>query len=183
MAKIRYKKIPKKLIASAALIALLGGGAAYQALDTVADFEGYVPEGYRDPVGIPTKCFGDTRDVTVGKEYTFEECQASLNEHLYEIARPVTRCVKGFQDLHDKTKIALVSMAYNIGSGAMCKSSIVKFFNAGNHERGCRRMAEVYKYATDRRTGEKKELPGLAKRRNFESNLCLQGVRAKAGGD
>ncbi len=45
MGRIPYRKPPKKVVASAALIALLGGGAAYLSLDTVADFEGYVPEG------------------------------------------------------------------------------------------------------------------------------------------
>ena len=73
MGRIPYRKPSKKVVASAALIALLGGGAAYLSLDTVADFEGYVPEGYKDPVGIPTKCWGDTRDVIVGQEYSFEE--------------------------------------------------------------------------------------------------------------
>lgn len=176
MGKIRYRKPPKKVVASAALIALLGGGA-YLAIDTTADFEGYVPEGYLDPVGIPTKCWGDTRNVTVGMEYTFEECTRSLNEHMVELVKPLTKCIKNFDKLPDKTKAALASMTYNIGSGAMCKSTIVQRINAGNVEGGCRRMAEIYKYATDRRTGKKVELPGLVKRRNYESAMCLAGLK------
>ena len=172
MAKIRYRIPPKKVLASAALIALLGGvGAAQLATDTVEEFEGYVPEGYSDPVGIPTKCWGDTRDVVLGKEYTFEECSRSLNEHLYELAVPVTRCVKNFDKLPDKTKAALISMTYNIGSGAMCKSSIVQRMNAGNIEGGCKRMAEIYK------TAKGIELKGLVVRRKYESEMCLAGLK------
>ena len=176
MPKIPYRKPPRKVIVSAALIALLGGGA-YLALDTTAEFEGYVPEGYVDPVGIPTKCWGDTRNVVVGQEYTFEECSRSLNEHMVELVQPLTRCIKGFADLPDKTKAAIASMTYNIGSGAMCKSSIVQRMNRGDLQGGCKRMAEIYKYATDRKTGKKVALKGLERRRNYESAMCLAGLK------
>lgn len=171
MAKIPYKKLPRAVVPSLAIVALLGAGAAFLSLETVEEFEGYVPEGYLDPVGIPTKCFGDTRNVVVGQQYTFEECSRSLNDHLYELAAPVTICIKGFDGLPDKTKAALVSMAYNIGSGAFCKSSVARYFNAGDRERGCRRIAEIYKTARGRK------LPGLVRRRNFESQMCLLGLK------
>ena len=171
--KINYKKFPGKVIASGALIALLGASGAALYLDTVEEFEGYVPEGYRDPVGIPTKCFGDTRDVIVGKEYTAEECAKSLNDHAYELAAPVMRCMPGLAGENDKTKAAILSMAYNIGNGAMCKSSVARYYNAGQKERACKRMAEIYK------TARGKELPGLVRRRNYESKMCLQGLNEK----
>ena len=171
MARIPYKIPPKKVLPSLALITLLGAGAAALSIDKVADFEGYVPEGYKDPVGIPTKCWGDTRNVILGHRYTFEECSRSLNEHMYELALPLTKCVKDFKWLPEKTKAALVSMTYNIGNGAMCKSTVVQYFNNGNWERGCKRMAEIYK------TAKGKELPGLVKRRNYESEMCLQGLK------
>lgn len=55
VAKIPYRKIPGKVVAGAALVALLGVGAAQLGIETVADFEGYVPSAYLDPVGIWTK--------------------------------------------------------------------------------------------------------------------------------
>ena len=73
MARIPYRKVPGKIVAGAALVALLGAGAANLTLETVADFEGYVPAAYQDPVGIWTKCWGDTYDVTPGATYTFDE--------------------------------------------------------------------------------------------------------------
>ncbi len=75
MARIRYRKSPG-VVASAVLIAAFAVGgsvawyeaqeAAQLAVSTVEEFEGYVPEAYLDPVGILTKCYGDTRNVRPG---------------------------------------------------------------------------------------------------------------------
>ena len=176
MAKIPYQKLPKKLTPSNALMLLLGT-AAVQYLAITADFEGYVPVGYKDPVGIATKCLGDTTNVVVGKKYSFAECERSINEHSVEIIKPVRKCIKGFDNLPDKTKAAISSMAYNIGPKAMCDSSIVKYANAKNYTRMCNRMREIYLYATDRKTGKKVVLKGLEIRRNREADLCLEGVK------
>lgn len=173
MAKIPYRKIPGKLVAGAALVALLGAAAAQLAIDEVAQHEGYVPQAYRDPVGIWTKCFGDTHDVTPGAAYTFEECMRSLNGQVAAHARPILKCIPSLADQPDKVKAAMVSMAYNIGPAAFCSSSVARHANAGDWERACRRMAQIYK------TAGGKELPGLVKRRRDESELCLQGLEDK----
>ena len=69
--KIPYKKSPG-VIASVVLIAVFASGSiayeqaektAQQAVSLVEEFEGYVPEAYLDPVGIWTKCYGDTTNV------------------------------------------------------------------------------------------------------------------------
>lgn len=177
MSRIPYRKVPGKIVAGAALVALLGVGAAQLTVEQVAEFEGYVPQAYQDPVGIWTKCWGDTTDVTPGTTYTFEQCLKSLNDHTAELATPVMRCIPALGEQHDKTMAAMMSMAYNIGPGAFCKSSVARYANAGEWERACRRMAEIYK------TAKGKELPGLVKRRRLESDLCLQGLREKAAGE
>lgn len=171
MAKIPYRKIPGKLIASAALVTLLGAGAASLTLERVAGSEGYVPEAYLDPVGIWTKCFGDTYGVVPGESYTFDQCLASLNFQITRHAKPVLDCIPALHIMPDKTKAAMVSMAYNIGTNGFCSSSVARFANAGNWERACLRMAEIYT------TAKGQELPGLVKRRKDESNLCLEGLR------
>ena len=166
----RYRKIPGKLVASTALVALLGSGAWFT-LNEVASHEGYVPEAYRDPVGIWTKCFGDTYDVTPGMEYTFEQCLDSLNRQVLAHAAPVMKCIPELKERHYKTTAAMVSMAYNIGTGGFCRSSVAQKANAGDWEGACRRMSEIY------RTAGGKELPGLVKRRVRESQLCLEGLK------
>lgn len=167
---IPYKKPPRKAVACIALVALLGAGAATLTVDTVSDFEGYVPHAYQCPAGVWTKCFGDTTDVMPGAAYSFEECEASLNEHLVELIKPILRCVPSLADKPAKVKAAAASMGYNIGPTAFCKSSVAARFNAGDYEAGCRRMAEIYTSAKGR------ELPGLVKRRKMESAMCLEGI-------
>ena len=171
MGKIPYKIAPGKVASGLALSLLLGVGAANLSIDTVADFEGYVPQAYQDPVGIWTKCWGDTTDVIPGQNYSFDECVKSLNDHLYETSAPVMECVPSLRNQSDKVIAAAASMAYNIGPGAFCRSSVARYFNAGDYERGCERIAEIYK------TAKGQELPGLVKRRKYESDMCLAGLR------
>lgn len=99
MARIRYRKSPG-VVASATLIAVFAVGdvAWHEAMDTaqltvstVEEFKDYVPEAYLDPVGIWTKFYGDTRNVRTCATYTFEECAASLNNHLTDLTSPIFR--------------------------------------------------------------------------------------------
>lgn len=167
------KKLPRKALASAALITLLGAGAAQMSVDKVAEYEGYIPEAYQCPAGVWTKCFGDTTNVTPGATYTFEECVESINTRLLELARPVAACVPGLLQQPDKVRAAVVSMAYNIGPAAFCKSSVAVAMRAGDYETGCRRIAAIYT------TAKGVELAGLVKRRKAESAMCLEGLRAE----
>ena len=171
MSKIQYRKVPGKIAAGTALVALLGIGAATLSLETVADFEGYVPEAYQDPVGIWTRCWGDTQDVTPGATYTFDECVRSLNRQVLAHAAPVMECVPDLGDRDDLVKAAFVSMAYNIGTGAFCKSSVAQRANAGDWRGACERIGSgIYTTARGRK------LPGLVERRQREAAMCLRGL-------
>lgn len=170
---IRYKKIPGKIIASVALVILLGAGAAQLTVNEIADYEGYVPEAYKDPIGIWTKCFGSTLNVTPNAKYSFEHCVKSLNHEVELHAGPILKCVPELARQPDKVKAAMVSMAYNIGVGGFCSSSVARYANEGRWEAACKRIAQIYK------TAGGKELPGLVKRRRAESRLCLEGVEGR----
>ena len=117
MGKIPYKKIPGKIIASFVLVSMLGAGAAGLTVQTIADYEGYVPEAYKDPIGVWTKCFGSVLDVTPGAKYSFEHCVRSLNFEIEKHAGPILKCVPTLAGQPDKVKAAMVFMAYNIGVG------------------------------------------------------------------
>lgn len=179
MARIPYKKSPG-VIAGAALIALLtfygvspdtAQYTAQQTITTVEQFEGYVPEAYQDPVGIWTKCYGDTTHVTPGTRYSAEECAKSLNDHLIETSSPVMRCVPDMAKQHPKVIVAMLDMAYNIGPTAFCKTSVARYANAGEWTAACRRIAEIYK------TAQGVPLRGLEVRRSAESEMCLEGLK------
>ena len=57
---------------AAATVALVGG------------FEGLRNYAYRDPIGIPTLCFGETRGVKMGDFKTTAECKDMLADRLVE---------------------------------------------------------------------------------------------------
>lgn len=179
MPRIPYKKSPG-VAASLALVAMLTfygvsqdtvQETAQQSITTVEQFEGYVPEAYRDPVGIWTKCFGDTTNVTPGAKYSFAECSKSLNDHFIETSEPVMRCVPDLAKQPPRVIVAMLDMAYNIGPTAFCKSSIARYARAGEWAAACKRIAEIYK------TAKGVPLPGLEIRRNQESEMCLAGLR------
>ena len=133
----------------------------------VAGFEGLRQAAYIDPVGIPTVCFGETRDVKLGDKYTAEECRQMLGTRVLEFGAAVDRCVT--VPLMPARKAAYVSLAFNIGEGAFCKSSIARKANAGDPAGSCDAIL-LYNKAGG------VVWPGLVKRRESERQLCMEGI-------
>ena len=148
-------RLKKGSAALVALIALVGG------------FEGLRTTAYRDPIGIPTICFGETRGVSMGDTATVAECKVMLGDRLVEFAAGVDRCLT--YPVPDKTYAAFVSLAYNIGTGAFCKSTLVRKANAGDIEGACNQLPRW-----NRAGGV--VWPGLTNRRAVERELCLEGI-------
>lgn len=150
------------------LAAVVGAAAAAILFQTVPVHEGEGRVGYLDPVGIPTKCYGDTTNVVVGQRYTDAECRESLETQLIAHAEPVLKCTPVLQGKTYQLAAA-VSFAYNIGTGAYCKSTAAKKFNAGDFAGAC---AEFSRWTL----AKGKTLPGLVKRRAEERALCETGL-------
>ena len=142
---------------AAAAVALVGG------------FEGLRNYAYRDPIGIPTICFGETRGVKMGQYKTTAECKDMLADRLVEFETGMVRCLKAPEKVPDPSYAAFLSFTYNVGVGAFCKSTLARKVNAGDLRGGC---DELLKW--DRAAGIR--LPGLTKRRQQERALCLRGV-------
>ncbi|MFP3705904.1 lysozyme [Paraburkholderia sp. SIMBA_009] len=157
------------------LAAVVGAGAAAVLMSVVPKFEGVVTRGYLDPVGIPTKCMGDTHDVVVGKRYSEAECRESLETQLIAHAEPVLKCTPALAG-HTYQLAAAVSFAYNIGAGAYCSSSTARRFNAGDWRGACRAMNESDAGRAQWVTSGGRVLPGLVKRRAYERALCEKGL-------
>ncbi len=146
------------------------GGAILVTLTAlVGSFEGLREYAYRDPVGIPTICFGETRGVKIGDHKTAEECRTMLGDRLVEFAAGVDRCLT--YRVPDKVYVAFVSFAYNVGVGAFCGSTLAKLANAGRLVAACN---ELPKWVRTRGI----VLPGLVNRRAAEQKLCLEGAAA-----
>jgi lysozyme len=144
-----------------------GTVASVLAVATVGGFEGYRANAYKDAIGVPTICYGETRNVHLGDHRTKAECDAMLLKRLDAFANHVERCVK--RPLSDKTEVAFVSLAYNIGEGAFCGSSVVRLYNAGEARAACDAMMRF-----NRAGGH--VLAGLTNRRKAERKLCLEGL-------
>lgn len=142
-------------------------GFAAALVAVVGSAEGLRQTAYPDSIGVPTICYGETKGVQLGDHKTKAECDAMFVERLDEFANGVERCVK--RPMSDKTEVAFVSLAYNIGMGGFCKSSVVRFYNAGATREACDAMLRF-----NRAGGV--VFPGLTKRRERERKLCLEGL-------
>lgn len=132
----------------------------------VAGAEGLRTVAYKDPVGIPTACFGETQGVRMGQTYTLEQCREMLGKRVEEFGAAVDRCV--LVPLPPARKAGLTSFAYNVGPEAFCRSTLVVKLNAGDVPGACDELRRWTK-------AKGITLPGLVKRREQERELCLAG--------
>ena len=149
----------RKVAISAAVLATL--------VTLVGTFEGLSTTAYRDPVGVPTICFGETRHVYMGETISADQCKQMLGTRLQEFSRGVSACLR--VPTPDKTFVAFVSFAYNVGTGAFCSSTLARLANSGDLVGACN---ELPKWSN----AGGHPLPGLVTRRAEERAICLQGV-------
>jgi lysozyme len=135
------------------------------ALVGIAVHEGYRGEAYTPVKGdVPTIGFGTTDGVKSGD--TIEPVRALVRK-LQDVQRfegALKLCVR--VPLHQHEYDAFLSLAYNIGPGAFCGSTLVRRLNAGDYAGAC---AEILRW--DRFRGE--PLRGLTLRRQAENRQCL----------
>jgi len=142
----------------------------------IGGYEGLRTVAYRDasPKQIWTYCFGETQRtdgaaVRKGDKATPAECKAMLANRLAGGFVPgVEKCIT--RDMPVKVEAAFVSLAYNIGIGAFCKSLVARKWNGGAWTEACAAM-RLYVRSGD------KVLPGLVRRRDGESELCMEGLQ------
>ena len=136
----------------------------------LAAFEGYRQIDYRDPVGVPTACFGSTASAIVGTRRTIEGCEDLLFDDVRAYQQQVLRNTE--VDINDNQLAALTSFVYNVGEGAYRSSTLLKKLNAGKYDEACRELPR-WVYGTMPGTGIKVQLGGLVKRRQREMEICL----------
>ncbi|MFB7145032.1 lysozyme [Agrobacterium deltaense] len=144
--------------------ALMAGAVAL-----VGAWEGVKTVAYKDIVGVPTVCFGETRGVKMGDRYTMDECRAMLGDALVEFETNMRKCLKAPDSIPDKPYTAFLSLSYNIGTGAFCGSTVARKANEGDLKGACNAIP-----AWNRAAG--RVVKGLANRRAEEQKICLEGV-------
>lgn len=156
------------------LAAIVGTIAATSLFATIPEDEGYKLAAYRDIAGIPTICFGDTKDVRMGMRETPEGCMRRLEAQLIAHAKPVMDCSPRLKEPgRDNQRAAAVSLAYNIGVGAYCRSTVDKRFDVANWRGGC---DAILRFNKVRVGGVLRPVRGLTLRRQRERELCLKGL-------
>jgi lysozyme len=134
------------------------------ALVGIANWEGFKPKAYIPiPGDVPTIGFGTTANVKMGD--TIDPVTA-LKRKIDDVSKfegALKQCVK--VELHQHEYDAFLSLAYNIGPGAFCKSTLVRKLNAGDYEGACK---EILRW--DRASG--KVVQGLTNRRQAEYKQC-----------
>lgn len=169
-------------VAGAAVATILIGAGS--SVGFTERFEGMILTGYFDPIGVPTKCAGDTYDVVIGKRYSLAECKASLETGLIKHAEPVLKCAPY---LKDKPFALAMAIDHNYHFGTFCGTSIDAAFKRGDYVTGCKRFNEnaegqpQWVYAKDKfdrvtKTWSYKTLPGLVKRAAARREVCMKGA-------
>jgi lysozyme len=131
--------------------------------------EGLRTDAYRDSVGVPTICYGETLGVKLGQHKTVSECKAMFGPRLEEF----------WHGMHDprkdgkyikvpvsvKTDVALLSFSYNVGLGGFRRSKTLALLNQGKYTEACNALMGWVKP------------PEVKNRRAREKALCLEGVK------
>lgn len=126
-------------------------------------------EGYTDravipvPGDVPTIGFGTTGGVKLGDRTT---PPAALSRALRDVEKfegAIKQCVT--VPLHQHEYDAYTSLAYNIGTGAFCGSTLVRKLNAGDYAGACAEISRWDKF-------QGKPLRGLTIRRAEERAKC-----------
>ena len=146
-------------------IAALSLSAA--ALVGVAVHEGYRGEAYIPvPGDRPTLGFGYAGpEVQMGQRTDPVRALIQLNATADRFQREMKTCI-GDVPMFQHEWDAYFSLAYNIGTGAFCRSTLVRKLKSGDYAGAC---DEILKW--DRFQG--KPLAGLTKRRQQEHQQCL----------
>jgi len=146
-----------------------GGGIFAAAVTLVAAWEGYYGYVYKDVVGVPTYCYGETDNIASarGKTFTKAECLALLKKSLVKYDEGFMKCVN--RPIPDSVHIVGISLSYNIGWAGACRSQFVKKINEGDFKGACNALMG-YVHAKGR------VIRGLVNRRAAERKQCLEGL-------
>jgi lysozyme len=141
-------------------------------LTSVAVHEGYRGAAYDDGVGVQTVGFGTTQHadgapVQSGDTTTPTRALIALHHHTERDQAQMRRCI-GEVPLYQYEWDAFVSLTYNIGWPAFCRSTLVRKLKQTppDYANAC---AEILRW---NRAGGR-VLPGLVTRREAEYRQCM----------
>jgi len=143
-----------------------------KAIDLIKEFEGLYLKAYADPrpknpiwtIGYGTIQYPDGRPVKKGDVITKTQAEELLSFEVEAKTSGVEKCLK--KPATDNQFCAMLSLAYNIGSGAFARSSGVRHFNLGDIQKAAQSFLLFNKAVGV-------VLKGLVRRREKEKQLFL----------
>jgi lysozyme len=129
-----------------------------------------VSEGYTDtavipvPGDVPTMGFGTTEGVKMGDRTTPVKAVQRALQDVSKYEGAVKKCVK--VPLHQAEYDVYVDLAYNIGTGAFCGSTLVKLLNQEQYREACEQVLRWDKF-------KGQPLRGLTLRRQRDHAKCV----------
>lgn len=131
----------------------------------IKSFEGCRLTAYQDVVGVWTIGYGHTEGVKPGDTLTHEQADSLLTRALMRYEDAVAQACTSPPNQNQID--ALVSLAYNVGTEGLRKSTVIKCHNRGDYNAAARAFALWNKAGG-------KVWPGLVRRRAAEAALYLK---------
>ena len=138
-------------------------------IDLIKQFEGIYLQAYKCPASVWTIGYGSTfyengKKVKEGEKITLKRAEELLSWEVTVIASRMPDIIVN-QNQYD----ALVSFAYNVGMGALNRSTLLQKVIANPNDETIR--DEFMKWCKARVNGELRILKGLQRRRKAEADL------------
>ena len=133
-------------------------------VDMIKGFEGFREYPYTCPGGALTIGYGTTIKPGQHTSITKEQAEAILRKSISGFERSIKKLVK--VPLNQNQYDALVSFTYNVGAGALQRSTLLKKLNDRDHQDAADELLRFTK-------SNGKVLQGLVKRREKERTLFL----------
>ena len=140
----------------------------------IKQFEGFRATPYKDSAGIPTIGYG-TIQYPNGKAVTMKDtavtklqAEGFLSFEMSKKSVAIAPCLQRRATLHQAA--AMLSLTYNIGTGAFKGSTVLRKFNAGDIPGSADAFLMWDKATVD---GQLMVVPGLHKRRVQERTIFL----------
>lgn len=136
-------------------------------LEIIKRHEGLRLKAYKCPGDVWTIGYGSTKGVTAGMVISKAEAEKRLLDDLQDAENGVDALVD--VPLNQNQFDALVSFTFNVGRGALQRSTLLRHLNAGRYNAAAKEFDRWNKSAG-------RVLPGLVKRRSEEKALFLTPV-------
>ena len=144
-----------------------------EAVELIARAEGLRLDAYQDVAGVWTIGRGHTgQDVRAGLRWSLDHADEVFLQDVTATAQAVSKLLEGCTQTPQAAG-AMVSLAYNIGTAAFARSTVLRAHRAGDTAAAARAF-QLWNKATI--NGRKVEVAGLVRRRAQEAALYLSAA-------